>query len=307
MCRAFRTFRHLTDADAIRLAANAQGILLRQLGGDEARAVQQALRAEGVNVALVREADLHFLPESQVLHRIEFTPDALMVFDVVGRPHPLPWNEIRLIAAGAVPHVEISSIQTPRRELKFHPLFGVWPKQVVDTRSRLATEHHFLLELIGGPRRTRYEIQAREFPFNYVLDQPLESLTEKFVWLVRELTRRAPQALLNRAAQDVRDGVTLVRGYPSRQMLLDEMIWLLWNAAQQEERPTDWRAICALLRATAAVSISRCVPSSRKSPPRKPPNRSRSDFRTSAASCSCAAPGLSRRRRAIPSSPRIRF
>jgi hypothetical protein len=231
ICRAFRTFRHLTDADAIRLAANAQGILMRHLSVDEAKAFQQALGKEGVNAALVKDDELRFLPASQRLHRVELTHDALVIYDYLGHPTPVAWEEFSLVAAGAVPHVEISSTQSQRTAVRLHPVFGVWPKKVVETRSHLETERQFILELVVGHGAKRFEVQAQEFPFNHVLDRPAAMLTEKFVWLVREMTRRAPRALLNRAAQDIRDGVTLVRGYPSRQQLLDEMVWLLWNRA----------------------------------------------------------------------------
>ena len=93
ICRAFRTFSHLTDADAIRLAANAQGILMRHLSVDEAKALQQALVKEGVNVALVKDEELQLLPASQRLHRIELTLDALVIFDYIGRPVPVSWVE----------------------------------------------------------------------------------------------------------------------------------------------------------------------------------------------------------------------
>jgi hypothetical protein len=129
-----------------------------------------------------------------------------------------------------VPHVEIGAIQTQRLGLRLHPLFGLWGKKVTETRHTLATERHFILELIVGYGAARYEIQAHQFPFQYVLDRPTATLTEKFVWLTREVTRHAPRALLNRAAQDIRDGVALVRGYPSRQLMLDEMVWLLWHS-----------------------------------------------------------------------------
>ncbi len=229
ICRAFRTFSHLTDADAIRLAANAQGILMRHLSVDEAKALQQALVKEGVNVALVKDEELRFLAASQRLHRIELTPDALVIFDYRSKAVTVSWNDFSLVAAGAVPHVEVSSVHTQRTGIGLHPVFGVWPKQVVETRSRLETERQFILELVVGRGAARYELQANEFPFAGVVDHPATTLTEKFVWLVREMTRRAPQALLNRGAQDVRDGVMLVRGYPSRQQMLDEMIWLLWS------------------------------------------------------------------------------
>lgn len=229
--RAFRNFSHLTDADAVRLAANAQGILMRHLSADAAKAFQRALLVEGVSAALVKDEELRFLPASQLLHRIELTHDALVIFDQLGRTTSIAWGDISLVAAGAVPHVEISASQTQRTGLRFHPVFGVWPRKTTETRSRLETERHFILDLIVGPGVARYEIQAHQFPFNYVVDLPGASTIEKFVWLVREMTRRATQALLNRGAQDVRDGVQLVRGYPSRQLLLDEVIWLLWSRA----------------------------------------------------------------------------
>lgn len=229
--RAFRSFQHLTDADAIRLAANAQGILMRHLGVDEAKAFQQVLSQEGVKAALVKDEELRFLPECQQLHRIELTPDALMIYDYLGRVQAVAWREIALVAAGAVPHVEISSVQTPKAAVRSPGLFGLWPKPVPPMRSRLETERQLILELVVGHGAARYEIQAQDFPFNLVAGCPAAPVVEKFVWLVQELAQRTPQAVLNRGALDVRDGVMLVRGYPSRQQLLDEMIWLLWSRA----------------------------------------------------------------------------
>lgn len=231
--RAFRAFSHLTDADAIRLAANAQGILMRHLSGDEARALQHALTQEGVNAALVKDEELRFLPASQRLQRIELTPDALVIHDYLGRSVPVAWAEISLVAAGAVPHVEISSTQSQRTTVRLHPVFGVWPQKVTETRRHLETERQFILELVVGHGEKRFEAQAQEFPFAQLPGLPAGSLTEKFVWLVREMTRRAARAQLNRGALDIRDGVALVRGYPSRQAMLDEMVWLLWSAGQK--------------------------------------------------------------------------
>lgn len=234
--RAFRTFSHLTDADAVRLAANAQGILLRQAGVDEAKALQRALLAEGVGAAVVAEEALRFLPASQLLHRIELTHDALVIFDLADRPSAVAWGEIALVAAGAVPHIEISSSAGPRPAAGWRRWFGPDSPRGGASRSRLETERQLILEFVVGAGAARYEIQAHQFPFKHVLDRPAAPTVEKFVWLVRELTRRAPGALLNRGAQDVRDGVQLVRGYPSRQLLLDEMIWLLWNAPPHPAR-----------------------------------------------------------------------
>ncbi len=204
--RAFRSFSHLTDADAVRLAANAQGILQRQLSADAARAFLRALQAEGVPAAIVAESELHLLPQSKSLHRLALTDATLQIYDLRGQPAAVPWGELALVAAGAVRHEAIS-----------HSL---------ETRSQL------VLEIVLTDGAARYEVNADEFPFKYALDRPDLSPVQKFVWLVREICRRATGALLNRGARDVHEGTELVRGYPSRQVFTDEMTWLLWNAAQ---------------------------------------------------------------------------
>ena len=165
---------------------------LRHVGVDEAKALQRALSVEGVNAALVKDEDLRFLPSSQLLHRIELTHDALVIHDMLGRTRCGGLGYIYAGGGGRGAHIEISSTQTPGIGMGFHPVFGIWPKKVMESRTRLETERHYVLELMTGPGGARYEIQAHQFPFKFVLDRPAASLTEKFVWLVREMTRRAP-------------------------------------------------------------------------------------------------------------------
>jgi hypothetical protein len=230
--RAFRSFSHLTDADAVRLAANAQGILQRQLSADAARAFHRALLAEGVAAAIVAESDLQLLPKSKSLHRLTLTEAALEVYDLRGQPTSVAWNELALVAAGAVSHDESSRPRGDYPTTSFQAGFGAGPKRNAATGHKLATGSRLILELVLADGATRYEIDADEFPFKYALDQPGLLPVEKFVWLVRETSRLATSALLNRGARDVREGTDLVRGYPSRQVFTDEMTWLLWNAAQ---------------------------------------------------------------------------
>lgn len=233
--RAFRSFSNLTDADAVRLAANAQGILLRHLSSDEARAFHRALQAEGVAAALVPESELKLLPEGKALHRLSLTEHALEVYDLRGRPTPVPWGEVALVAAGAVRHVDFSLTQTERTTLKLHSVLGVWPQKTTESVRKVESDSQLILELVLARGAARYELDAAQFPFKYAMDRPELSTLEKFVWLVREIGNRAGQAILNRGAKDVHNGVQLVRGYPSRQAFTDEMVWLLWNAARRRE------------------------------------------------------------------------
>lgn len=230
--RAFRSFSHLTDADAVRLAANAQGILQRQLSADAARAFHRALQAEGVAAAIVAESELQLLPQSKSLHRLALTEAALEIYDLRGQATAVPWGELALVAAGAVRHEEISHSRSDHPTTSFQAGFGIWPNRSVELGRKVETRSQLILEIVltGGTRR--YEVNADEFPFKYALDRPNLSTVQKFVWLVREISHRAPGAILNRGARDVHEGIELVRGYPNRQVLTDEMTWLLWNSGQ---------------------------------------------------------------------------
>jgi hypothetical protein len=232
--RAFRSFSTLTDADAVRLAANAQGILLRHLSSDEARAFHRALEAEGVAAALVSENELKLLPESKALHRLSLTEHALEVYDLWGRSSPVSWNDIALVAAGAVRHVEIGLVPTDRATARLQSAFGNGSKKPAESAHKVQSESQLILEIVLVGGATRYEIDAAQFPFKYAIDRPEFSTVQKFVWLVREIGRRATKAIRNRGASDVCHGIELVRGYPNRQAFTDEMIWLLWSATRRD-------------------------------------------------------------------------
>jgi hypothetical protein len=226
--RAFRSFSNLTDADAVRLAVGAHGILVRHENHDAARAIQMALQAEGIAAALVAEDDLPKLPEAKVVHRLELSPQALVLFDLLGRPTSIAWTEVTLLAAGSVGDIEVSRTKTERTELRFSPVFGVWPKQVTESRRKVIAESQLILEVLLTGKATRYQIEAAHFPFKYVIDQPELSTAEKFVWLVREFCRYSAAATLNGGVRWLRAGNERVPGYVNRQALTDEIIWLLW-------------------------------------------------------------------------------
>jgi len=226
--RAFRSFSNLTDADAVRLAVGAHGILMRHENRDAARAFQQALQTEGIATAVVSEDDLPKLPEVKVLNRLELSPQALLIFDLLGHRTAIPWQDVALLAAGAVGDIEVSRTNTERTVLRFSPVFGVWPKKVTDSRGKVSADNQLVLEILLTGTAVRYHIEAARFPFKYVIDQPEFSTTEKFIWLVREFCRYATAATLNGGARWLRAGHERVPGYVNRQALTDEIIWLLW-------------------------------------------------------------------------------
>jgi hypothetical protein len=232
MKRAFRAFTHLTDADAVRLAVSARGILMRHLRQDQARAVQRALQAEGAAVTMVAERNLPELPEGLALHRLELWPQALAVYDPLGRRVTVNWEEITVIAAGSVLRVDLTKTQTEIMRLRRHVRGAAGPTVRAGTGRGAGAGRQFLLEMVLGRAAIRYQINAAEFEFQQVLAPTGLATEEQFIWLTRELCRHAPQALLNSGARRLRDGAETVPIYSYQRVLLDEMIWLLWHQTQ---------------------------------------------------------------------------
>lgn len=229
--RAFSSFSNLTDADAVRLAVNTRGILQRRLNRDAARAFHHALEAQGVGAAIVAEEELPQLPDARLLHRVEISPEAFKVYDLTGRPTPVQWSNVALVAAATISRFEFGRTRTERTELRFNPVSGIWPKKAEETGHKVEWDSTQLLEIVLAGGATRYQIEATEFPFKYVIDRPELSAVEKFIWLVREICRHAPDAIQNTVARAICDGQDSVLKYESRQLLVDEMMWLLWKQA----------------------------------------------------------------------------
>ncbi len=232
--RAFKSFNNWTDADAVRLAVGAHGILMKHLGQDAARALQTAIQAEGLGVAIVAENDLPKLPEGRPLHRADLWPQAFTVYDTFGRPTVIAWQEITLLAAGAAQHYEINKTQTKLIRHQLSVVSGVRPKITAPSGHKIEAESQLLLEILLTEKATRYQIDAAQFSFKPVIDRPGLSTDEKFIWFVREICRNAPHAILNRGARSLQEGQQTVPAYANRQVLADEIVWLLWRNAHQK-------------------------------------------------------------------------
>jgi len=233
--RAFKTFINLTDADAVRLAVGAHGILMKHLGQDTARALQLALQAEGVGVAMVAENNLPNLPEAQSLNQLEPWPQALTVYDPLGRPVTIAWPDVALVAAGAAQHLEFNKTQTELIRRQHQAAAGARTNSGA-TGPKIESGSQLLLELLLSGGAVRYQIDAAEFKFKRVIDRPGLSLEEKFIWLVREICHHATHATLNSGARSLHQGGQIVPVYPNRRLLDDEMVWLLWRSAGQTRR-----------------------------------------------------------------------
>jgi hypothetical protein len=267
--RAFSSVRCLVDSDAHGLANDAYGILVRDLAAEDAHRLQGALRTEGVETELLPVASLPQIPPTKFVRRIELGQDALLIFDPIGRPVPIEWRHLMLIAAGIVPPDRSSrwpdaggrsTASGPRvwnlgsrdEGPSFHEadVAGVVLEWRTRSRSsphqtgagwsggrdfRRETETEALLELVltnGAARISLAMDGPRPVLFRCLGTRQTDAMPENLRLLVAELARLAPKAMLNRGAWFLQQSPPTLFGYPSRNAFFEEIIWMLHRAGK---------------------------------------------------------------------------
>jgi hypothetical protein len=177
------------------------------------------------------------LPEARFVRRAELQSEALVVFDSLGRPVPVNWPQIALIAAGACRHFGMSQTRTEQRVMAFDPIHGIHRRVEVDVRHKVEDDVPILLDVILAGAAMRFQIEADQFQFKHLFDRPDLDRAGKMGLLIQRLGEHAPQAWLNRGAVNLRDGSAAPVIYASKAALFDESIWLLWRQARHEPAP----------------------------------------------------------------------
>jgi hypothetical protein len=94
---AFRQVPGLTALDVSMLGKDTYGLLVKGLEFDRAAAMRSALASQGIETEVAEDAVLTELPPPKQLNKAAFTPEALQIYDLLGRAIPLEWNHIREI------------------------------------------------------------------------------------------------------------------------------------------------------------------------------------------------------------------
>ncbi|MFN7140252.1 MAG: hypothetical protein ACK4UN_13030 [Limisphaerales bacterium] len=231
--RAFRSVSTLTDVDAHILANDAFGILVKGKTADQAGRLLQALRAEGIEAEMIPQHLLPQMPATKFVRKLECTPDALILHDPLGRPFPLPWQHIMMLAAGNVKVVEFNRHAMPRQVTRYTANGQAYTTQEVDYNTREEHRFQFLLEIILTRSVLRYSVTVdKPMLFQYLGSQFNPKLEQSFGILVRHLLQFAPQAALNRGAYYFRENASEAFSYPSKNAFHEEIIWLLWKMQQ---------------------------------------------------------------------------
>jgi len=238
LAAAFRNAPGLVAGDAQLLARDAYGILLKNLSLEHAGGLQAALAAQGLETEVVAEEYLPGLAPAQRIRRADCLPESLMVYDALGRAVPVEWGRLMGIAAGVVRMIEFKQGRARRVLLgRFSSLAPGWADSdysevVTETRFKEEQNLRLVLELILAGGQQRYSINAEQFAFDYLGERRTEDLGANFVWLVRDLALYAPQAVLNRGSLRLLEDPPQAFSYPSRSAFQEEIVWLLWRAAQ---------------------------------------------------------------------------
>jgi len=235
--RAFRSLRSLTDADAVKLANEACGILMKNLSPDDAGVLQRALQAEGVRTEVVEASQLPTLPEAKFVRRIEFQAPALMIYDQLGRAAPVPWDQLALLAAGGVRHFGMSTTRKEQTVNTFDPIRGFRTKVITEVRHKIEDNARLVLDIFLTGGSMRFQIEAETFSFKYCFDRPDLNLAQKLGLLIQMLAENAPQAVLNRGAAAMRAGPSGAMTYASKAALFDESTWLWWTMTRASREP----------------------------------------------------------------------
>lgn len=233
--RAFKLVKTFTEADATKLANEACGLLVKNLSRDNATTLQLALRSEGVPTEIVEPGQLPGLPDAKFVRRLEFQPQALTIYDPLGRAVPVDWQHLCLVSAGAVRHFGVSKTRTEEVVHGFDPVRGFHAKVVTDVRHKIEDNARIVIDIFLAQGTMRFQIEAESFLFKYSFDRPELNLPQKAGLLVQMLTQQAPQARVNRGAAALRDNTPGAAAYASKAALFDESVWLLWRMTRQSQ------------------------------------------------------------------------
>ena len=142
-----------------------------------------ALAAEGIETAVVLENELPQLPPAKFVRQMECLPDALMVYDPIGRNSPVSWDQVLLVAAGNVQVTvfEERQLRRPRPEGDlWHPRQRLFLENFPDSHAETVSR----------------EKQAFQLMAEVLLNAPLDSLGQR---TLRELvpSRAADATVVN--------------------------------------------------------------------------------------------------------------
>jgi hypothetical protein len=227
----FARLRRFSDTDAIRCAREAYGILVRNLTQEEAMVLKNALQGAQISTHACPESSLPKLCDPKFVRRMEFSDQAMVIYDPLGRALPIPWDQVSLISAGAIRHFQMNQIVTYEAAADSDGFAGEF-ETVRDVRTKMDPTLRLVLDIFIAGGGMRFQVEGENFMYGYIIKEPVLEPSEKFQRLATQLCQRATKAFLNRGAIQVQNGACPVV-YATRGYFADESTWLLWKSQRK--------------------------------------------------------------------------
>lgn len=229
---AFHRVPGMASVDARVFAKNAFGILAQGLTAEQADAARAGFTAQNIEVESVDERALPAIPPIRHVRRVDCTPDAFVIYDPVGRPVPLAWKDVLIVAAGSVMMSEFDRVREVSKVPMYDPETGARRVTHVSYHDQEQQRERWLIEIIIRGGALRFSINSSEVSgllFQYLGDRRSRDMNANFQMVAQDVVQFATEAALNRGACAIREQQPKPFRYPSRKVFNEEIIWLLWK------------------------------------------------------------------------------
>jgi hypothetical protein len=232
--RAFAHVPGLTPYDARILGRDAFGVLVKDCSAEQAAALRGGLLSVGIETEVIDQALLPAVPVSKHVHRLDITPEHLVVYDPLNRTFRLEWQHITLVAAGAV---RLSQFVPVRREPVYNPFLAIKGDAEFEalegqTETRESTAEHLLADFVLRDGVLRYSLRADDFNFMTLGDRRTRDAAANFSAFMLDALACVPAAEKTLGAEALLNGQLFC--YPSKNAYLEEIVWRLWQSKRNQ-------------------------------------------------------------------------
>ncbi len=230
---AFLGSSAVVDHDARRTARRGFGILAENLDRADAVAVAGKLESLGVPALAVPTHELPALPAPRGFKRADPGEASLDIHDALGRPLPVAWDRVVLVAVGEITHIR------PQRDARVERMATSTDAATINHDYREIEGHDLTLEIVLEHPAQRWRAAADALLYNYLGPRRRARRLDNFPLLVADLLAHSPRAAINRGAAnlspDEPNTLRNVTRYASRLDFEKELIWLLWWSGRGAE------------------------------------------------------------------------
>jgi hypothetical protein len=230
---AYETTPRLTRVDAPQMARRACGILADGLSLEAATAIKQVLDARGQGVDIAPDEWL-VLPRVYACRKAAAEPRALVFYDVYGRPAPVPWQEVGLVAAGCYGVGKTVKVQDADYTVTTdgYVIF-------IDAEYELQESDTLVLEVLVPGQQVRYEITSDKFDYSYLGERRRDNSTQNFAMLLHDVAVRSTRATINRGAEKMLADPKRGYRYQNKKLFERELAWLRFRAHTASATPDE--------------------------------------------------------------------